>query len=253
MAIAAPGWRVEWLDRVSSTNDVARERAREGDPGHLFLVAGEQLSGRGRRGRPWHSPPGNLYTSALLRPDMPPQQAGLFSFVTAVALAQAIDECAPAAAARLTCKWPNDLRIGGAKLSGILLESGARPDGGLDHLIIGTGVNVRFVPEGADANYPATCLADHGQDDPELVGTAYLRHLGIWCDRFATQGFAPVRQAWLDRAEGLGQPIVVRLGREELAGRFLEFGQDGALLLEQADGRVRTIVSGEIVQSAPAG
>ena len=144
MDINAPGWRVERLGAVGSTNDVARERARDGDPGRLLIIAEEQLSGRGRRGRQWHSPPGNLYCSALLRPPMPPQQAGLFSFVTAVALAAAIAECAPEASPLLTCKWPNDLRIGGAKVSGILLESGARPDGGLDHLIIGTGI--RYLP-----------------------------------------------------------------------------------------------------------
>mgnify|MGYP001219267527 CR=1 FL=1 len=253
MDINAPGWRVERLGAVGSTNDVARERARDGDPGRLLIIAEEQLSGRGRRGRQWHSPPGNLYCSALLRPPMPPQQAGLFSFVTAVALAAAIAECAPEASPLLTCKWPNDLRIGGAKVSGILLESGARPDGGLDHLIIGTGINVRFVPDGATERYPATCLADYGQDDPDAVAAAYLRHLADWCARFAADGFAPVRSAWLDRAEGLGAAITVRLGREELQGRFRDFGHDGALMLERPDGTVRPVVSGEIVQTVPAG
>ena len=248
---SVPGWRTERLDSVGSTNDVARDRARAGDPGQLFVVADEQVSGRGRRGRPWHSPAGNLSASALLRPSCDPQQAGLYSFVTAVALAAAIDECAPAATAGLTCKWPNDLRIEGAKVSGILLESGAGPDGGLDHLVIGTGVNVRFVPAGATERYPATCLAEYGQDDIDIVGQAYLRHLAIWCARFETAGFAPVREAWLARAEGLGETITVRLGREELKGRFLEFGTDGALLLELADGRVRRIVSGEIVHTVP--
>ncbi len=247
----ASTWRIEHLAQVGSTNDEARARARDGDPGQLLIVAAEQLSGRGRRGRQWYSPPGNLYCSALLRPDMAPAQGGLYSFVAAVALADAIAECAPMAAPHLTCKWPNDLRIAGAKVSGILLESGARADGGIDHLIIGTGVNVRFTPPGADERYPATCLADHGQPDLATATAAYLRHLAAWCARFAEQGFAPVRQAWLARAEGLGQEIVVRLGQEELHGRFLAFAADGALCLGLRDGSTRTIVSGEIVQTVP--
>jgi len=246
-------WRVEHLDRTSSTNDEARERALAGDPGQLLIVAAEQRSGRGRRGRQWLSPPGNLYCSALLRPAVAPAQAGLYSFVTAVALAAAIGDCAPAALAGLTCKWPNDLRINGAKVSGILLESGARPDGGLDHLIIGTGVNVRFAPDGAAENYAVTCLAEYGQDDPARLAGAYLTRLAEWCERFAVEGFPPVRKAWLARAEGIGQRVTLRLGRETLSGRFREFDPEGALVLELPDGRSRAIVSGEIVETrAPA-
>lgn len=245
-------WRIERLDSVGSTNDEARDRARAGDPGRLLIVAAEQRSGRGRRGRQWHSPPGNLYCSALLRPGLPPAQGGLYSFLTAVALAAAIAECAPKAAQALTCKWPNDLRIAGAKVSGILLESGARADGGIDHLIIGTGVNVGFTPPGANEHYPATCLAEYGQPDLATVTDAYLRHLAAWCRRFEDEGFAPVRQAWLARAEGLGQEITVRLGKEDLHGRFAEFAADGAIRLDLPDGTSRTIVSGEIVQTVAA-
>ena len=93
----------------------------------------------------------------------------------------------------------------------------------------------------------------YGQDDPDAVAAAYLRHLADWCARFAADGFAPVRSAWLDRAEGLGAAITVRLGREELQGRFRDFGHDGALMLERPDGTVRPVVSGEIVQTVPAG
>lgn len=246
------GWRIERLDSVGSTNDEARERARDGDPGRLMILAAEQRAGRGRRGRNWVSPRGNLYASALLRPAVPPAQAGLYSFVTAVALAEALVEVAPRTDAGLTVKWPNDLRIAGAKVSGILLESGATPDGQVDHLVIGTGVNVRFVPEGADERYPVTCLAAYGQEDVEAVAMAYLHRLAAWCDRFEAEGFAPVRQAWLARAEGLGGTVTVRLGREELAGRFRALDEEGALQLELPDGSLRTVVSGEIVHMRPA-
>lgn len=244
----ADGWRVERHGSVASTNDLAQDRARAGDPGRLLIVAREQRSGRGRRGRDWLSPPGNLYCSALLRPQVPPTQAGLYSFLTAVALAQAILACAPATVDGLTCKWPNDLRVHGAKLSGILLESASDAAGGLDHLIIGTGVNVRFAPEGAAVRYPVTCLAEHGMDDPDRLAGAYLSSLAEWCDRFAREGFAPVRTAWLARAEGVGRPVTVRLGRETLSGHFRALGEDGALLLDLPDGSRRTIVSGEIVE-----
>lgn len=247
----ADGWRVERVACVASTNDLAQEWARAGDPGQLLIIAREQRSGRGRRGRAWLSPPGNLYCSALLRPQVSPAQAGLYSFLTAVALAQAILACAPATADELTCKWPNDLRIAGAKVSGILLESGADPAGRLEHLVIGTGVNVRFAPEGAAEHYPVTCLADYGMDDPDRLAEAYLSSLAHWCDRFTREGFAPVRTAWLARAEGLGRPVTLRLGRETLSGHFRALGEDGALMLDLPDGSRRTIVSGEIVEPAP--
>ena len=148
-----------------------------------------------------------------------------------------------AAADRLTLKWPNDVLLGGAKLSGLLIEF---LDGAAPALAIGIGVNLAAAPDGLP--YEATALSGavrRGEPRPTMflahLDAAFLARMGEW----RTQGFGALRAAWLDAAEGLGKPVTVRLPNETLTGVFEAIGPVGALRLRTAQG-VRDITAGDV-------
>ena len=232
------------LDSVGSTNDEARTRALDGAADGTVVWAREQAAGRGRRGRTWTSPVGNLYTSTIMRPARPTGEAAQLSLVTAVALADALCEILPPDA-DIACKWPNDILVDGCKTAGILLESSGTGDQ-VSWIVIGCGVNIASHPE--DTAYPATDLnAVSGKDIAlETVLEHYLDRLFAWRGRWLEDGVEPIRRAWLDRAAGIGGPITVRLPDRELSGRFHDMDADGALLLELPDGERRRITAGDV-------
>jgi BirA family transcriptional regulator, biotin operon repressor / biotin---[acetyl-CoA-carboxylase] ligase len=243
------GYRLVALERIGSTNDEAKRLARAGADTGTVVWAKEQTAGRGRRGRPWVSPPGNLYVSLIARPDCPPAEAAQLGFVAAVGLGEAIAELA-GAALPLSYKWPNDVLLRGRKLAGILLESETGGGGGaVDFVVIGTGVNLVVRPDNVE--YPAISLADEGLGDipPTALLAAFLRHYDIWAARWRDEGFAVVRAAWLRRAGGIGSDIRVRLDCATLYGRFLDLDAGGALLLDAAGGH-RRITAGDIFPAA---
>ena len=230
-------YRIERFETLGSTNDEAMARARTGEPGPLFIVAASQTGGRGRQGRVWASPPGNLYASLLLTDASDLKVAPQLGFVAGIALAESLrallhgDE-------RLRLKWPNDILFDGAKLAGLLLESATMPDGGLA-CVIGFGVNCRSHPEGLA--YPATDLSAAagrpiGPDDVlQALGPCFQRHLTAW-DRGAN--FMGIRSAWLAKAAGLGDMIEVRCSSRTVTGTFSSLDSTGRLLVETADGCV---------------
>ncbi|HVH79438.1 MAG TPA: biotin--[acetyl-CoA-carboxylase] ligase [Stellaceae bacterium] len=242
-------FRLIAYDTIGSTNDEAKRLARDGEPEGMVICAGEQTLGRGRRGRAWASPPGNLYASILLRPECSVGAVAQLGFVAALSLAAAIDDLAPKIIIR--CKWPNDLLANEKKVAGILLETEMTAADHADFTVVGTGVNLASSPP--DTPYPATSLAAEGAEGiapTVLVGT-YIRHFADYLSLWRAQGFAPIRDAWLARAAGLGEPIQVRLERSTLDGRFLDLDNDGALLLDLPTG-CRRITAGEIFPAQAA-
>lgn len=240
------GFILQAHDRLASTNDEAMRLAAAGAPAGHVVTAAEQTRGRGRHGRAWASPRGNLYASVILRPDCAMAVAAQLSLVAGLALGEALARLGPADL-DLALKWPNDVLLGGAKTAGVLLEGTTRADGRAAFVVIGTGVNLVSCP--ADMPYPATCLARQGfpTPTPEAVLGAYLLALARWLDRWQRAGFGAVRQAWLARAFRLGDEVRLRLERHELRGRFLDVSDAGSLVLEQAGGRRREIAAGEVL------
>jgi BirA family transcriptional regulator, biotin operon repressor / biotin---[acetyl-CoA-carboxylase] ligase len=249
-AEGVPRFRRLALGTVASTNDETRALAETGEPEGLVVTARSQTRGRGRHGRAWASPEGNLHASILLRPACPLASAGEIGLVAAVALAEALLELGPEGLP-LGLKWPNDVLIGRRKVAGILLESAAGLGQSCDWLILGTGVNVVACPGGLP--YPATHLAAEGFAgvDADAVLDAYLAALGPWYARWRRAGLAPVQAAWTTRAQGLGERVRLRLGERVLEGRFAGLGPQGALRLEEATGRVLLVTTGEVFFEAP--
>lgn len=239
-------FRLQRFDQVDSTFTVAKQQAEAGAPAGTLIVARRQTAGRGRRGRTFTSPEGNLYLSLLLRPTQPAVEAAQLSFVAALAVADAVRAVLPAADVRQ--KWPNDVLLNGGKVCGILLESAADTahPGKLSWLIAGIGINVASHPEGTD--WPAMSLHAAGATtvDAEAVlgqmATAFLD----WMRRWEADGFAPIRDAWTRDAIGIGEPITVRLADKIIDGRFQELDADGALVLCDENGHARTITAGEV-------
>jgi BirA family biotin operon repressor/biotin-[acetyl-CoA-carboxylase] ligase len=229
---------------VGSTNDEAKALARAGAPNGTLVWADEQTAGRGRRGRVWHSPPGNLYLSLLLRPDAEPARVAQLGFVAALGVGEAL-AALTGPALDLSYKWPNDVLVSGKKLAGILLESETAAVGKVDFVVVGVGVNLAAAPGGVELK--ATSLAAEGFPgvSPAALLAGFIRAFDIWHRRWRSDGFAPVRAAWLAGANGLGAAIRVRLESAALDGRFLDLDDEGALVLDTTGGR-RRIAAGEV-------
>ena len=153
---SAAGVRLIAHEVLGSTNAEALQLARHGERGPLWVTAERQSAGRGRRGRAWMSPPGNLYASLLLTEPAAAEHWPQLSFVAALAIHDAVVEIAGDLKPLLAIKWPNDLLLAGAKFAGILIEG----EGDVNAVAVGIGVNCTRHP--ADTDFPATDLAAAG-------------------------------------------------------------------------------------------
>lgn len=263
-ASAAAGYSLLAFDEIGSTNAEGLARARAGVEGPLWVTARRQTAGRGRRGRAWQTPEGNLAASLLVTVGTPRQTAATLGFVAGLALNAAVAQIAPQIVvrvgvdgldeprARLTLKWPNDVLADGAKLAGILLEV-EELGGGRLGVVTGLGVNVTAAPK--DLPYPATSLRDLGAETSaqELFAAltdAWLRFHLIWDEG---RGLSEIRRLWLAQAAGLGAPVAVRLGDGVLRGTFETLDEEGRLIVLTEEGERRTVAAGEVHFGAAAG
>ena len=231
---------IRTVGETGSTNADMAALARTGLGEGVWLRAERQTAGRGRLGRGWSSPPGNLYASTLVRLRPTDPAAATLGMVAAVALDEAVRVYARDATPVL--KWPNDLLLDGAKLSGILLERAE------DAVVVGIGVNLGGHPDLAER--PTTSLADHGAvvepaDFADTLAEAFARWLATW----RIGGVAPVRARWLDRAHPTGTALTARLpDGGVLEGLFAGLDGDGALTLRLAGGGTRVIHAADVFQ-----
>jgi BirA family transcriptional regulator, biotin operon repressor / biotin---[acetyl-CoA-carboxylase] ligase len=232
------------LDETPSTNAEARMRAEAGDAGPLWIMARRQTAGRGRRGRAWETGAGNLAATLLSVTTKPPSEAAQISFIAALAVADLADSAMAQPLARL--KWPNDVLVQGRKISGILVESGPRPDGTL-WLAVGIGINLQTPPDAAER--PAAAIADFAGAQVLSQDEAMARlseRMSAWMRLWDDQGFAPIAKAWTDHAYGLGSACTARLGHETVEGIAEGLDPDGSLRLRLADTSVRRISAGDV-------
>ena len=261
------GYRLAGFDSVGSTNAEALGAATAGDPGGKWFAALQQTAGRGRRGRPWESPHGNLAASLLLVPDADPAVAATLGFVAGVALHRALAAVLPkglvklgldgadglidGAPARVALKWPNDVLADGAKLAGILLEAQKRPDG-RHAIVIGFGVNVVAAPQGLP--YPAVSLAALGIERD--AGAVFEALSDAWVDSFALwrdgDGIADVLARWRRAAAGIGAPVAVSSRDGVVRGVFESIDETGRLLVRTDDHSLIAVTAGDVHFGATA-
>lgn len=243
-------FRVETQAEIDSTNDALKARALLGAEEGVVLRADVQTAGKGRRGRFWVSEAGNLYMSILLRPKKAPAEAATLGFVVAIALGRLLRAVLKVPVHH---KWPNDVLVDGAKISGILLESGGITGGKVDWLVLGIGVNLRHHP--AETLYPTTDLLAAGGPalTPDQALDLLLAEFQPLYEAWVVRGFAALRADWLAHCRGLGEPIVARMEREEISGRFEDIDADGTLLLRLDSGMLKRVAAGDIfLVSRPA-
>ncbi|WP_116089837.1 biotin--[acetyl-CoA-carboxylase] ligase [Sphingomonas crusticola] len=221
---------------TGSTNADLLDAARTGASEGLWLRAERQTSGRGRVGRAWLSPVGNLYASTIVRLHPGEPEAATLALVAAVALEEVASAYAPG---KLQLKWPNDLMAGPAKLAGILLE---RAD---DAVVIGFGVNLAYHPENLERPTTSIAALTAGAPDPAVFLADLAEAFARWLARWRGEGLAAVRARWLQRAHPIGSALTSSAAE----GLFEGLDKDGALLLRRADGRITIVRAGDVFLS----
>jgi BirA family biotin operon repressor/biotin-[acetyl-CoA-carboxylase] ligase len=239
-----PGHRLLALDAVDSTNDEAQRLAATGEHGPLWIWALSQEKGRGRHGRGWVSPPGNLYLTHMFPLAAPPAIAAQVGFVAALAVRDfALAALGEKFSDRILLKWPNDVLIDGAKFSGILAETAVSTVSGVLTILLGCGINLADAPEGTP--YPVTALSSLGAD---IAASAALESFAGFFQQWfeiwdSGRGFDRIRAAWLSHAMGLGSPV---RGENGLEGSFTGLAENGAMIVTLASGEKRILHSGEV-------
>lgn len=234
-----PGWPAGIgrliLGETDSTNAEALRQATAGAALPIWVMARRQTAGRGRRGRAWAAPEGNLAAS-LAMASPPPAEAALRGFTAGLALVDALGALG-VDPGRLSLKWPNDVLLDrgdqhGGKLAGILLEGDGR------HLVIGIGANLAAAPPAHALEPGALAPASLGGAlAPEAVLDALAPAMALREAQLSMQGFAPIREDWLARAARLGQMVTARMTARNLTGRFETIDATGALILSTDEGR----------------
>jgi BirA family biotin operon repressor/biotin-[acetyl-CoA-carboxylase] ligase len=236
-----------YFRETDSTNARAKYLAGDGAPEGTLVVAEKQTDGRGRRGRSWFSPPGEgIYTSIVLRPPIPPNEAPKLTLLTSVALAEALLSLT---SLKVNIKWPNDILINGRKAAGILTEISTEMDR-IDYVIIGVGINVNTPCKGLppDIAHTATSvLMETGRVFPRIVLLrAFLEWLEIYYETFKAKGFDPILNRWKHLADMIGQQISVDLMDSVRVGKVLDLDKDGFLILQDRRGIIERIISGDV-------
>lgn len=258
VALATAPLGTRWVGRplvlrheTGSTNDDVRAAAQAGAPTGYTVLADAQRAGRGRRGRAWHSPPGeSLYVSVLLRPRLAPADAPVIALAAALAVCDAVATVLPSDRV-LTIKWPNDVRVDGRKVAGVLVE-GALRGAALAHAVVGIGLNVRgrALPEELAASATTLRLARGGADLSRVpVALALLVGLEARLDALAQPGgAADAIAAVAARCDTLGRRVAI----DEVAGVAESIAPSGALCVRRDDGELVEVRAGEVVHARAA-
>ena len=237
------GRAIEFADELSSTNDRAKELARQGAVHGQIVLAKRQKLGRGRLQRQWESPNGGLWMSVVLRPNLSLADASKITLAASVAISDSLKELFQV---HIGIKWPNDLVYNGQKIAGILGEVVGEWNA-VHTLILGIGINVNFPRERLNDSFTATTLYEIlGQEvDLNILATRILKHLEQELMSLEKKEFEELRMKWSERAVGLGEGVRIVRGEQVIEGVFKGISIDGALLLETGDGEI-SFSAGEV-------
>jgi len=236
-----------YLENADSTNVRAFDLAEKGAVEGTVVIAEQQTAGKGRMGRRWESPAGvNLYCSVVLRPPILPRDAPHLTFVSAVAVARAMNETGRVKA---DLKWPNDILINGRKVAGLLNEMSSETEG-IHFVILGVGANLNMTADQfpADLRYPATSVLIAGGRpiSRSCFTRSFFHHLEELYQLYLDEGFTPVRHAWEDLCPLHGKRLQVSQGEKITTGTMAGLDNDGALLLQTQEGTIVRILTGDV-------
>lgn len=230
-------WQIIEYDEVKSTNDEALIMSQKSLAGYYVIKADKQTGGRGRRGRSWVGLEGNLFFSMLFEFDI--KKFGILTVICSLTLLQCIEKLNDKV--KVQIKWPNDVLLNGAKVSGILLE---KAEG--DFVVAGIGVNIMQSPKSEQMMYPVTSLKEN------YINTTANDFLKLYLEIFDNNvkklkenGFTGLRQQWVDKAKGIGERIVVKQNNKEISG-ILEGIDDDACLLLKENNNISRVLAGDV-------
>ena len=230
-------WHIKAFDELESTNDTALAYSRQIKGERYVIEAKRQTKGRGRMGRSWQSLSGNLFFSLLFEFDI--TKAGELAIICSLSLQQSINKLNTDADVKL--KWPNDVLLNGAKVSGILLE---KAEG--NYVIAGIGVNIEQSPQNSDMIYPTISLKEAGikiESDDFL--RLYLENFDNNVKQLEENGFENLRRQWIEKAKGIGEIIVVKQNNKEIRGIFTGIDDKACLLLKE-NKTLHKILAGDV-------
>ena len=244
--VGAP-WPVLEYGTIDSTNAEALRKADDQPAAPYWVRAEAQTSGRGRLGRAWSSPQGNLFASAVFPYEGDLATAPLICFAAGLAVVDALQEIATAdATSMVKLKWPNDVLVEDAKICGILIETSRSVSAPL-LVVAGFGLNLATAPALDDR--PSISVADlmttntpSPQTALTVLDLAFRRRLG----QLLNEGFAPVRRDWLERTMPAGQLVSYKIGANPHQGEFVDLAEDGALAVRDAAGQIQYVRTGDV-------
>ncbi|AIK96448.1 biotin--[acetyl-CoA-carboxylase] ligase [Candidatus Odyssella acanthamoebae] len=234
------------FEQTDSTNDEVKKLLATDYSQDVLVLTDSQTRGRGRRGRRWYSPPGNLYMSFSKTPPVNPVVLGQISLVVGIAVYRVIKKIMPESA-QIALKWPNDILVNKMKLGGILVETEQFPDQSHATCIIGIGINILSAPE--MVMFPACCLREFFNDLPGKTQLAQeiMAEFDQCYDIWVNDSFEKLRNEWLLVSYGLGKPVSARAENGfEVYGRFLTLSLDGAVVICDDDGNEYLVRSSEV-------
>lgn len=242
------GQNIHYEETVISTQKIAHRLSMENAPEGTLVIADEQLNGKGRLGRSWHSPKyTGVWMSIILRPNIPIGKAPQLTLLTAVAVVQAIQE---ETELEPQIKWPNDILLNGKKVTGILTELHAEADK-IHSVIIGIGINVNQqqedFPEELHPVATSLSIASGGKkiNRAALIRAALTRMEKLYL-LYLEKGFEPIRLLWESYALSIGKMITARTLTGSIYGKALGITEDGVLRLEDQNGKIHHVYSADI-------
>ena len=239
------GKDIRLFPEVVSTNTLAMEAASQGAPEGTVIIAEMQTGGKGRLGRTWISPRGNLYLSVILRPQIPTHKAPLITLVGAVAVASAIRKLCSVQA---EIKWPNDILISGKKVAGLLTEMSAEPDR-IRHIALGIGVDVNMdlqeLPLDVRLNATSLAIQAGAVIDRNLLVRQIFRDLEHWYRIFLASE-REVLKEWEQLNVTISRRVQVSGMGEVFEGLAQGIDSEGRLKVALDDGTIRTVAAGDV-------
>ena len=242
-------FEVIFRGEVDSTNEEAKRLIIEQKypVEYNVICAKSQISGKGRAGRSWYSPKGNLYLSIILPKTSSLDDMCQLSFVTSLAVHKTLMKIFRKhnISKKVKLKWPNDILIDDKKVSGILIENFERVS---KYIIIGIGINVQHFPNLENLSYHPTSLKEQGVniENNLQITEMFLSYFQYYYKNWLVKGFLPIRQEWLKKCDGKGRMISVATQYNKVSGRFMDIDFSGAIRLQLSDGQIYTLNTGEV-------